>query len=127
MRLESTNPASPSRIEFSVQLAAALLRCLVLGPKRSHPAGVRSRFLNLSFCNVLPPRCLGTDQRVDQRAVCSAQRRIWSSISQHHESQLRGLRHRFGPTVSIELGEYRSDMKLGGVERNTQATGNRFV
>ena len=49
------------------------------------------------------------------------------SISQHHESQLRGLCYRFGPTVSIELGEYRSDMKLGGVERNTQATGNRFV
>jgi hypothetical protein len=49
------------------------------------------------------------------------------SISQHHESQLRGFRHRFGPTVCIKLGEYRSDMKLGGVERNTQATGNRFV
>jgi hypothetical protein len=26
------------------------------------------------------------------------------SISQHHESQLRGLRHGFGPTVCIELG-----------------------
>jgi hypothetical protein len=48
-------------------------------------------------------------------------------ISKHHEAQLRGLRHRFGPTIGIKLGEYRSDMKLGGVERNTQATGNRFV
>jgi hypothetical protein len=41
------------------------------------------------------------------------------SILQHDEAQLRGLRHRFGPTVCIELGEYRSDMKLDGVERNT--------
>jgi hypothetical protein len=49
------------------------------------------------------------------------------SISQHHQSQLRGLRHGFGPTVCIELGEYRSDMKLGGVERNAQATGDRLV
>ena len=49
------------------------------------------------------------------------------STSQHHESQLRGLRHRFGPTVCIELGEYRSDVKLCGVERNTQPTGNGFV
>ena len=49
------------------------------------------------------------------------------SISQHHESQLRGLRHGFGPTVCIELGENRSDMKLGGVERNAQATGDRLV
>ena len=49
------------------------------------------------------------------------------AISQHHESQLRGLRHGFGPTVCIELGEYRSDMKFGGVERNAQATGDRLV
>lgn len=49
------------------------------------------------------------------------------SISQHHGFQLRGLRHGFGPTVCIELGEDRSDIKLGGVERNAQATGDRLV
>jgi hypothetical protein len=37
-------------------------------------------------------------------------------ILQHDEAQLCGLRHRFGPTVCIKLGEYRSDMKLDGVE-----------
>src|SRR5262245_18685013 len=41
------------------------------------------------------------------------------SILQHDEAQLCGLRHRFGPTVCIKLGEYCSDMKLDGVERNT--------
>src|SRR5262249_40210748 len=49
------------------------------------------------------------------------------SILQHDEAQLCGLRHRFGPTVCIKLGEYRSDMKLDGVERNTQSTGDHFV
>ena len=37
-------------------------------------------------------------------------------ILQHDEAPLCGLRHRFGPTVCIKLGEYRSDMKLDGVE-----------
>jgi hypothetical protein len=41
------------------------------------------------------------------------------SILQHDEAQLCGLRHRFGPTVCIKLGEYLSDMKLDSVERNT--------
>jgi hypothetical protein len=40
---------------------------------------------------------------------------------------LCGLRHRFGPTVCIKLCEYRSDMKLDGMERNAQSTGDRFV
>ena len=39
---------------------------------------------------------------------------------------MRGLRHRLSPTVCIELGEYRSDMKLGGVERNTQPACDRM-
>lgn len=70
--------------------------------------------MRLESTNYLP--LLGTDQRVDQGAVCSAQRLIWSSISQHHESELRGLRHRFSPAFCVKLGEYRGDVKLGSVE-----------
>jgi len=47
--------------------------------------------------------------------------------SQHHESELRGLRHRFSPAFCVKLGEYRGDVKFGRVKRNTQPTSDRFV
>src|ERR1700730_1724399 len=51
----------------------------------------------------------------------------YSKYSEHDETGLGGLRHRFGSTVCIELGKNSGDVKLRRVERNTQPTGDRFV
>jgi hypothetical protein len=99
---------------------------LLIFPMRCGPPGLL--FHNLPFATDLFSRLLG-DISVTRSTQSRSQARNAQMIpiSQHHEAQLRGLRHSFGPTVGIELGEYRSDMKFGGVERNTQAAGNRFV
>ena len=47
--------------------------------------------------------------------------------SEHHETELRSPRDRFSPAVRIELGENGGDVKLGGVEGDSQPTCDRFV
>jgi hypothetical protein len=51
----------------------------------------------------------------------------YSKYSEHDETGLGGLRHRFGSTVCIELGKNSGDVKLRRVKRNTQPAGDRFV
>jgi hypothetical protein len=43
-------------------------------------------------------------------------------LLEHHETELCSPSHRFGPTVRIELGENGGDVKLGGVEGDSQPT-----
>ena len=46
---------------------------------------------------------------------------------EHHETELCSPSHRFGPTVRIELGENGGDVKLSGVEGDSQPTCDRFI
>ncbi len=66
---------------------------------------------------------------VDQDAAtvlnCAAQADIVCAFdpcrvcdSKHHETKLCSSRDRLGPTVGIELGEDRGNVKLGGVKRD---------
>jgi hypothetical protein len=48
-------------------------------------------------------------------------------LLEHHETELCSPSHRFGPTVHIELGENGSDVKLSGVEGDSQPTCDGFV
>ena len=48
-------------------------------------------------------------------------------LLEHHETELCSPSHRFGPTIRIELGENGGDVKLGGVEGDSQPTCDRFV
>src|SRR2546430_9846372 len=48
-------------------------------------------------------------------------------LLEHHETELCSPSHRFGPTVRIELGENGSDVKLSGVEGDSQPTCDGFV
>jgi hypothetical protein len=48
-------------------------------------------------------------------------------LLEHHETELCSPSHRFGPTIRIELGENGGDVKLGGVEGDSQPTCDGFV
>ena len=48
-------------------------------------------------------------------------------LLEHHETELCSPSHRFGPTVRIELGENGGNVKLSGVEGDSQPTCDRFV
>jgi hypothetical protein len=48
-------------------------------------------------------------------------------LLEHHETELRSPSHRFGPTVRIKLGKNGGDVKLSGVEGDSQPTCDGFV
>jgi len=50
-----------------------------------------------------------------------------TGLLEHHETELCSPSHCFGSTVRIELGENGGDVKLGGVEGDSQPTCDRFV
>ena len=117
-RLNELKPACLPRPPLSIRWTALdLARASKVGVATIRRAEVRRRAIRRCNFEAPPGIMIYLEDSGDGNGL----------ISQHHESQLRGLRHGFGPTVCIELGEYRSDMKLGGVERNAQATGDRLV
>jgi hypothetical protein len=60
----------------------------------------------------------------DAREKLSLQER---KLLEHHETELCSPSHRFGPTVRIKLGENGGDVKLSGVEGDSQPTCDGFV